>query len=72
MKLCFICCHTEIFTHLVVKGKIFFYFFFIGGVCGNDVQFHPLGKHFRSVWEENSKSSALTEIYSSIAAVRVF
>uniref|UniRef100_A0A8C9FN95 Uncharacterized protein n=1 Tax=Pavo cristatus TaxID=9049 RepID=A0A8C9FN95_PAVCR len=24
-----------------------------GGVCGNDVQLHPLGKHFRSVREKN-------------------
>ncbi|XP_074777464.1 synaptic vesicle 2-related protein isoform X2 [Athene noctua] len=23
------------------------------GVCGNDVQLHPLGKHFRPVWEKN-------------------
>ncbi|XP_057268850.1 synaptic vesicle 2-related protein isoform X1 [Pezoporus wallicus] len=23
------------------------------GVCGNDVQLHPLGKHLRPVWQEN-------------------
>lgn len=61
VKLCSFCCHTEIFTCLAVKGKIFFWCF-IGGVCGNDVQLHPLGKHFRPVREKNSKCSAPTRI----------
>lgn len=58
----------EFLLVLFLRGRLFFWCF-LGSVCGNDVQLHPLGKHFRSVWEKNSKCSAPTGTYGSTAAV---
>lgn len=38
-----------------------------GGFCRHDVQFYPLGKHLRPVWQENSKATSPKLVSSGLS-----
>lgn len=71
VKLCSLRCHTEISASLLVNEKDFFWCL-AGGVCGDDVQLHALGKHFRPVRQKNSESSAPARICSPLSPLWMF
>lgn len=71
VKLCSLCCHAEISARLLVNEKDFFWRL-AGGVCGDDVQLHALGKHFRPVRQKNSESSGPARMCSPLSPVWMF